>query len=142
MAVFKQNEETGEYEELKYVPNDQVDNVNEDQVGELCIQGDNVMIGYQNDEEATNIAKRTHSDGTEWLHTGDLGYIDEDGYVYFVDREKYVSVGHDGFKITPLEIEDVILKDGRIDACKAIVYDDPDEDRGTVIKVYYTLLDK
>lgn len=142
MAVFKQNEETGEYEELKYVQNDQVDNVNEDQIGELCIQGDNVMIGYQNDEEATNIAKRTHSDGTEWLHTGDLGYIDEDGYVYFVDREKYVSVGHDGFKITPLEIEDVILKDGRIDACKAIVYDDPDEDRGTVIKVYYTLLDK
>ena len=141
ITTFKYNEETGEYEELKYVPNDQVDNVPEEQIAEICVQGPNVMLGYLNNSEETAKALIKHSDGEVWLHTGDLGFIDEDGYVHFVDRKKYISVGHDGFKVTPVEIESVILQDPRIDACKAVVFNDPNNERGTVIKVFYTLME-
>lgn len=142
VSTFKKNEETGEYEELPYIPNDQVDNVTDDQVAELCVLGPNIMLGYLNNQEETDKAIIEHQDGTKWAHSGDLGFVDEDGYVHFVDREKYISVRHDGFKVTPIEIEDVILKDDRIDACKAVIFGDPEEERGTVIKVYYTLRDQ
>ena len=141
VSTFKKNEETGEYIELPYIPNDQIDDVTEDQIAELCVSGPNVMLGYLNNPEETAKAIIEHQDGTKWAHSGDLGFVDEDGYVHFIDREKYISVRHDGFKVTPVEIEDVILKDNRIDACKAVIFDDPEEDRGTVIKVYYTLRD-
>lgn len=141
VSTFKKNEETGEYIELPYISKDQIDNVTEDQIAELCVSGPNIMLGYLNNPEETAKAIVEHQDGTKWAHSGDLGFVDEDGYVHFIDREKYISVRHDGFKVTPVEIEDVILKDNRIDACKAVIFADPEEDRGTVIKVYYTLRD-
>ncbi len=152
VTTFKQNED-GSYTELKYVPNNEIENVFEkakkdleegtdnSQIGEICVQGPNVMPRYLNNDEETAKALVNHQDGEVWLHTGDLGFIDEDGYVHFIDRLKYVSVGHDGFKVAPIEIENVILQDNRIDSCKAVVFDDPENERGTVIKVYYTLID-
>ena len=152
VTTFKKNED-GSYTELKYIPNDQIDSVfkqakadleaekENEQIGEICVQGPNVMPGYLNNPEETSVALVKHQDGKVWLHTGDLGFIDEDGYIHFIDRIKYVSVGHDGFKVAPIEIENVILEDERIDACKAVVFADPENERGTVIKVYYTLID-
>ena len=139
VSAFDFDESTGEYIELKYVANNELDNVPQHKIGELCIEGPNIMLGYLNDPEETAKAIRTHSDGKRWVHMGDLGFVDEDGYVHFVDRMKYISVGHDGFKVAPLEIEEVILRNEAIDQCKAVIFDDPEQERGNVIKAYYTL---
>lgn len=138
VSTFIKNEE-GDYEELPYVQNDQIENVTSDQLGEICVEGPNVMLGYLNNEEETASTFITHKDGKRWAHLGDLGFIDEEGYIHYVDREKYVSVGHDGFKVAPLEIENVILKEENIETCKAVVFNDPENERGSIIKVYYTV---
>ena len=142
VSAFKKNENTGEYEELPYVLNSELDNVPAEKQGEICVQGPNIMQGYLFNEEETAKTIVTHKDRKKWVHMGDYGFVDEDGYVHFVNREKYIGVGHDGFKVAPLEIEEVILKEPRIDDCKAVIFDDLEENRGSVIKVYYTLLEK
>lgn len=73
------------------------------ELGEICVQGENVMKGYCRNEEATQAALR---DG--WLHTGDLGYIDEDGFLVVVGREKALLISSDGEKYSPEEIEEAI----------------------------------
>ena len=57
--------------------------------------------------EETAIALRTHGDGTRWLHTGDLGRVDEDGYVFIVDRQKDL-IKTSGYQVWPREIEEAI----------------------------------
>ena len=58
------------------------------EIGEICIQSPSRMIGYMNNEQATRDLFRVHEDGSEWLHTGDLGYIDEDGFLFIEGRMK------------------------------------------------------
>ena len=60
------------------------------QDGEFCIAGPTVMIGYLNDEEATNTTVQTHEDGLRWVHTGDYGFMDEDGFFHFKQRIKRI----------------------------------------------------
>ena len=73
------------------------------QVGEVAVHGPNVMLGYLNRPEETAQVLR---DG--WLRTGDLGYVDEDGYVFLVDRKKdLILVG--GMNVYPREVEEVLL---------------------------------
>ncbi len=71
-------------------------------IGEVIVKGDNVMKGYLNREKET---KEAIVKG--WLHTGDLGYIDEDGYLYIVDRKKDVIIVN-GLNIYPTEIEQIV----------------------------------
>lgn len=80
-------------------------NVNED--GEICISGPTVMMGYINNQEETMQTLRKHDDNKIWLHTGDIGCMDEDGYVYFKQRLKRVIVSN-GYNLYPTYIEDVI----------------------------------
>ena len=80
------------------------------EVGEICITAPQLMTGYWNQPEETAIALRDHADedGTRrWLHTGDLGYLDEDGYVFIVDRKKDM-IKTSGFQVWPREIEEVL----------------------------------
>jgi len=72
--------------------------------GEIVIQGDNVMKGYYKNEVATS---ETIKDG--WLHTGDLGYLDEDDFLVVVGREKALLISEDGEKYSPEEIEEAIV---------------------------------
>lgn len=72
------------------------------EVGEICVSGPNVMLGYYKQPDETAIAIR---DG--WLHTGDLGLMDENGYAYIVDRKKDIII-RGGQNIYPAEIEEVI----------------------------------
>jgi long-chain acyl-CoA synthetase len=74
------------------------------QPGEIVVKGENVMAGYWKNENATADALR---DG--WLHTGDLGYLDEDGFLYVLGRAKSLLIGHDGEKYSPEGIEEAIV---------------------------------
>ncbi len=72
--------------------------------GEICIKGDNVMLGYWKNEEAT---AETIVDG--WLRTGDMGYMDTDGFLYVLGRFKSLLIGEDGEKFSPEGIEEALV---------------------------------
>jgi long-chain acyl-CoA synthetase len=77
------------------------------EVGEIVIDAPQIMRGYWNEPGETAETVRTAADGTRWLHTGDLGYLDDDGYLFIVDRKKdLIKAG--GFQVWPREIEEVI----------------------------------
>lgn len=73
------------------------------EVGEIVVRGDNVMLGYLNQPEATREAMRNG-----WYHTGDMGRFDEDGYLYIVDRKKDMVITA-GFNVYPREVEEVLI---------------------------------
>jgi long-chain acyl-CoA synthetase len=73
--------------------------------GEIVIKGDNVMMGYWNNEEATN-----ESIKVGWLYTGDLGYMDEDGFLYVLGRFKSLLIADDGEKYSPEGIEEALIQ--------------------------------
>ncbi len=75
--------------------------------GEICISGPSVMIGYLDNEEETASTIRRHSDGRIWLHTGDLGKMDEDGFVYFSQRMKRMIITS-GYNVYPGQLENII----------------------------------
>ena len=77
-------------------------------IGEIFVQGTNVMQGYYNDPEATAEAFEDAEDG-RWLRTGDYGRMDEDGYLYFVGRKKNLIVLTNGKNVSPEEIEDKLI---------------------------------
>lgn len=76
---------------------------NEEGIGELIVRGDNVMLGYYDNQEATDEVLK---DG--WFHTGDLAYIDEEGYLFISGRKKNVIVMKNGKNVYPEEIENLI----------------------------------
>ena len=84
------------------------------QIGELILKSDAVMLGYYQDEEAT---KECLKDG--YLHTGDLGYMDEDGFIYFKSRKKRV-VKVSGVAVFPCEVEQLISSLPEVSSCAAI----------------------
>ena len=89
--------------------------------GEICFSGPTLMIGYYNNQEATDKIVKVHADGQRWLHTGDLGYITEDGVVYVTGQIKRIVMtkGADGniTKLFPDRIEKVLSKFPAISLC-------------------------
>jgi long-chain acyl-CoA synthetase len=83
-------------------------------VGEICARGDNVMMGYWNRPEET---ARAIVDG--WMHTGDAGYMDEDGFVYLVDRVKDMIISG-GENIYSVEVENVVASHPAVAQCAVI----------------------
>lgn len=78
------------------------------QRGEICVYGPTLMKGYINNVEETDQALQKHADGRVWLHTGDLGYIDEDGFLFFVQRLKRMIISS-GYNVYPSEIEKFLM---------------------------------
>ena len=102
------------------------------EVGELCVKGPQVMKGYWQREDAT----RDTLDAGGWLRTGDIGIIQEDGYIRLVDRKKDMILVS-GFNVFPNEVEDVLAALPQILQCAAIGV--PDEKSGEAIKVFIVL---
>ena len=75
--------------------------------GEICISGPTVMLGYVNDTKETMQTLRKHDDGKIWLHTGDIGYKDEEGMIFFEQRLKRLIISS-GYNIYPSYIENIL----------------------------------
>jgi len=91
--------------------------------GEICVCGPAVMLGYLDDPEATRETLRVHADGRTWLHTGDLGRMDADGFFYFTVRLKRM-IKSSGFNVYPAQVEDVLYRHPLVaEACVAGVPD-------------------
>lgn len=101
------------------------------EVGEIAVKGPQVMKGYWNRPEDT---AATFVDG--WFLTGDLGYMDEEGYFYVVDRKKDIIIAG-GFNIYPREVEEVLYEREEIQEC--VVAGIPDPYRGETVKAYIVL---
>jgi len=107
-------------------------------LGEICISGPSIMTGYLDDEEQTAQTLRIHSDGKIWLHTGDIGFMDKDGLVYFESRLKRVIISS-GYNIYPSYIEELVNKHPKVETSVAIGMDH--EIKGQVIKLIIVLKD-
>lgn len=100
------------------------------QQGEVCISGPTTMLGYLNNQEATDALIRTHDDGRKWIHTGDLGYITEDGMLYIDGRMKRMIIRQDGFKVFPSMIEKIICENPDVADCCVVGVTDNDYSQG------------
>lgn len=93
-----------------------IDNPNENGEGEVLICSKTLMIGYYEDEEATREAI-FEENGERWFHSGDVGYMDKDGFLYITGRSKNVIVTQNGKNIYPEEIELLLSKNSEIKEC-------------------------
>jgi long-chain acyl-CoA synthetase len=105
------------------------------EVGEVLIRAPQLMAGYWDDPEETAATVRTH-DGGRWLHTGDLGYLDTDGYLFIVDRLKDLIKTH-GYQVWPREIEEVLAAHPAV--AEVGVAGVPDQAKGEVAKAWVVL---
>ncbi len=101
--------------------------------GEICISGPTVMLGYMDNPEETANTLKTHGDGRLWLHTGDLGHMDADGFVYFRQRLKRMIISS-GYNIYPSQLENII--DSHEKVLLSCVIGIPDAYRGQRVKAY------
>ena len=104
--------------------------------GEICISGPLVMMGYLNDDAETAQALRVHEDGRLWLHTGDVGYLGEDGFVYFTQRLKRIIISS-GYNIYPTYLESVMNSHEAVLTSTVIGVDHPY--KGQVAKAFIVL---
>ena len=101
--------------------------------GEICISGPTVMMGYMDNPEETANTLRRHYDGRIWLHTGDLGHMDQDGFVYFRLRMKRMIITS-GYNVYPSQLENII--DGHEKVLLSCVIGVKDNYRGQKVKAY------
>lgn len=96
------------------------------ELGEICISGPTIMLRYLNNETETERVLKVHSDGTKWLHTCDLGTIDNDGQVYITDRIKDIFM-RKGFNVHPSKVNEFLEKLDIVESSKVIGVSHPDE---------------
>ena len=75
--------------------------------GEICLRGPTVMLGYMDNPEETAQTLKIHEDGYLWLHTGDVGFMDADGFIYYRQRLKRMIVSS-GYNIYPSQLENIL----------------------------------
>ncbi|KAF9616764.1 hypothetical protein IFM89_032317 [Coptis chinensis] len=120
--------------EIKFIDPDTGRSLPKNIPGEVCVRSQCVMQGYYNNKEETD---RT-IDAKGWLHTGDIGYIDDDGDVFIVDRIKEL-IKYKGFQVAPAELEAILLTHPSVE--DAAVVPLPDEEAGE-IPVAFVVMNK
>lgn len=110
--------------------------------GEICITGPTMMKEYFENKAATDKTIKIHRDGTAWIHTGDIGYMDNRGILYLSGRIKRVIVRHDGIKISPYDIEQVVDSLDFVESCCVVGVNDIDHGMGAVPYINVVLKDK
>jgi long-chain acyl-CoA synthetase len=106
------------------------------EVGEVLMRAPQLMQGYWHNPEETAGVLQVHGEGGPWLHTGDLGYMDEDGYVFIVDRKKDV-IKPSGFQVWPREVEEVVSSHPAV--LEVGVAGVPDDYQGEAVKAWVVL---
>lgn len=106
------------------------------EVGEICVCGPTVMQGYYNNEKETNLVLQIHKDGNIWLHTGDIGSMDEDGVITYVQRLKRMIISS-GYNVYPQQIEQVIETHPEVLKCTVVAM--PHKYKVQVAKAYIVL---
>ena len=101
-----------------FEPNSDIEKSYND-VGEICVTGPTVFMGYINEDKETKNTLVKHTDGKVWLHTGDLGYIDKNGFVYYTSRLKRMIISN-GYNIYPIELEEIIKKCKYVEDCTVV----------------------
>ena len=96
------------------------------QIGELCVTGPTIMQGYFDNEEETKKVLKLHRDGRIWLHTDDLGFMDEEGHIFHRGRAKRMLT-RNGNKVWLTEIEDLASKNPNVDKCCCVKCEDIEE---------------
>ncbi len=89
------------------------------EVGEIVVNGKALMMGYLNNESETNAVLQVHKDGHVWLHTGDLGYMDTDGFIFYKGRTKRMIITS-GYNVYPSHVEEVIESHPAVLQCTVI----------------------
>ena len=108
-------------------------------IGEICIYSPTVCKGYFKDEKMTNELLQLHDDGKIWLHSGDMGYMDENGRLYFCERKKRMYVRFDGTKVSPYSIEKVIDNCNIVKQCMVVSIKDSEHSHGMCAKALIVL---
>lgn len=106
------------------------------EVGEIILTGQQIMRGYWNNPEETALMRRVGPDGREWIYSADLGYMDEDGYIFIVDRKKDL-IKPGGMQVWPREIEEVLQ--GHPAVAEVGVRGFPDDYKGEIAVAFVVL---
>lgn len=100
------------------------------ETGEICISGPTLMKGYYNKPEETENVLREHADGKIWVHSGDIGYLDEDGFLFIKGRVKRMITRFDGHKVFPVNIESMVHEHESVKNVCVIGVDDRSHSQG------------
>jgi long-chain acyl-CoA synthetase len=105
------------------------------EVGEILMSAPQIMTGYWNKPEATSEMVQEH-DGARWLHTGDIGYLDDEGYLFIVDRKKEL-IKASGYQVWPREVEEVLAQNPKV--LEVAVAGVPDGYKGEAVAAWVVL---
>ena len=113
---------------VKIVDTDTGKELKTNEIGELCFKAPNIMLGYYNNQADTDEIIAQDEKGEKWIHTGDLGMVDEDGFVHFKGRIKriFMTKGKDDviYKLFPMAIEELFSNKEKVQLCGTIVVED------------------
>ncbi len=110
--------------EIKILNIETMEEMKYGEIGEICITGPTVMSRYLDNKKETDDIIKVHEDGKRWVHTGDLGYMDEDGVLFYVQRLKRMLIVS-GYNVYPSHIEKVLEEHKYVDTCGVIGIPDP-----------------
>lgn len=129
------------YTEVKVIDHETGEELGYNIQGELCMTGSTMMLGYYQNDAETNKVMRQHPDGRVWIHTGDIGYITEDGVIYIVDRIKRMVIRPDGHNVWPSQIEEVVTRHPGVKDCAVVGMPNPDNKNGKIPTAFIVVED-
>lgn len=106
--------------------------LNYGQEGEICMCSPTIMLGYYKNKTETDNVLRVHKDGSVWIHSGDIGHMDKDGFVFIHGRLKRMIIRPDGHNVWPQQIENVLYKYDGVRDCAVVGLPNPDGKTGKI----------